>query len=724
MHERRRATWRAVACLMALIICSAGIAVAPSATLQAQSRDSVDTRQRLTTGIKRFQSRWRRLWQESIIARNGGWMTMSEVRNDEAYGVNTPNVLRLYALTCYVEYAPFQAVYAPRLTGRQFFDSPASSIEGGSPELNLRLPLRVNAKGNDVAVCPRWIPAEIGIMVDEGERLDLALTVPQRKRARALRDTLLQRLAAAASRYPNDQWIAGQRVRFLVDNHAFADALRVAASCGASPWCAALEGLVQAQLGALVPAENAFRRSMRTSRSSADVIVADASVADASVADAPCADTTPRPLLPQAARLTLRSRSCDEWRDIANRMWWLAQPLWHTPGNMRLVEHYARRTMLTLRTVTDEDERYNWRASAGGDALQEVIMRFGWPTHTWWGGYEVDNFLADFALRQRNQAESPYTVKEYAPDRLSLMPDYRAIASPFDAQDADWQWERPERVVPDRWTPAEHMHVPLRLSRLPAGQTMVLRRDSSLQYGHVIDDPVRNLDPSETSLLRAHMFASASPDDIRAIADTVLPFGVSLRLSARLRAEPSVISIEIPNRNANEPAHRRRFGLRPPPSLAQMGATDVALSDPAFILMPDFGAPPILDPDSAIARLTGSVQLPRNVPLALYWESYGFAVGDTVDVQLRILRDDGSALRSIGAFFGVVEAQRDSVSIRWREPDPGRNAREIPAMKPTVARAVSVDIRNLAPGSYVFSVEMTRPDGVSARGERRVEIVR
>jgi hypothetical protein len=122
--------------------------------------------------------------------------------------------------------------------------------------------------------------------------------------------------------------------------------------------------------------------------------------------------------------------------------------------------------------------------------------------------------------------------------------------------------------------------------------------------------------------------------------------------------------------------------------------------------------------------MTGSLQLPRTAPLALYWESYGFVPGDTVDVEIRIARrEDVGALRRLGAALGVADGMRDSVSITWREPDPGRSAQEIPARIATVARAISVDLRNLVAGTYEFSVEMTRPDGVRARGVRRVTII-
>lgn len=237
-------------------------------------------------------------------------------------------------------------------------------------------------------------------------------------------------------------------------------------------------------------------------------------------------------------------------------------------------------------------------------------------------------------MGRRNQAEYPYTIKEYAPDRVAVVPDYEAIAQPYNALDSHWQWERPEDVVLERWFPPEHMKLRTPLARLPEGQSVMLRRDNSILYGHAINSPVNGLDPDARGELRAHLWSGGAPGDERVVTDTLLPLNGTLRFTTPLPATPTVLSLEVPSRNAYEPAHRRRFGVRTPPSLSQMSGGEVGMSQPAFIVLPAFGAPAITNPDAAIARLAGSVDLPRDVPHALYWESYGFAPGDTLDVQL------------------------------------------------------------------------------------------
>ncbi len=689
----------------------------PVSPLESQNRDSVQTRQRLERDIGRFQNRWRDQWQQSMIERGAGVFNFENRELiDFEFGNYTPNILRLVALSCYAEYAPFPVLYALPLNA---FEKAAqeratpteySSVQPGTDGvLNLLLPTRVNARGNDLAVCPRWIPEDEGIPPDEGERIDLALSIKRRSDIMKRRAELLATLGKAADNAPHDGWITGQRVRFLIDNFELEPALQVATDCTSSrEWCSALAGLVLTQTGEFARADSAFDYAYAAGIAPRKLV---------------CADTTARPLFELNARLSQNSASCDQWQAITQTTWWLSDPLWSVPGNARRAEHYARRTMLTLRTVRDEDERYNWRKSAAGDALEETIMRYGWPSHTWWGGSLVDNLIAEYAgKRLRLQPEYPYTAKEYAPDRIALVPDFAAVESPFTAVDSHWQWDKPEDAIRERWFPTEHTVPTLQLARLPEGQRVVLRRDSSLQFGWVIDNAVTQLDSADVSVHRAVLMAGENAATTRAVADTVLPRGASLKLAGTFAPTPVVLSLEIPQRSWLEASHRRREGFIPPPALSQMSDTSVALSDLALVRLPAAGARPPDHPDSAIAQLFGSTVLPREMPLALYWESYGFALGDTIDVEIRIVRRDGSTVRSVIAALGLTDAQRDSVSIRWREPDPGRNSRELPGIRPTVARALALDIRNLVPGNYSFIIEMRKPQGGVARNERRVEI--
>ncbi len=704
----------------------------------ATDKDSLNMRKDLQKRITRFHRTWRNAWQESLIKRGLVNINLPMTMNDYSFRNFTPEVKRYQALLCNAGWIGEAGmanaegnldgtnVRAPsrdrpgasqRMVDAAMTSTATEDGEMGSPVSNGFL----NAQGLDVMrrirgdrdkgqVCPLWVADEDIIPIDEGERIDFALPVARRPWIRRSRDTVITRLAQAAQKFPGDGWVAGQRVRFLVDNADLDQAVSAARECSASEaWCAALLGYAHEQSGNFTSADSAFRRSV---------------AAEFSATSGVCVDTTAFVLLAPGPRRAMRDRPCTEQRDVADKLWWLADPLWGEEGNERFAIHYSRRTSMLLRSAFGEDERYVWRAVAGGEALQEAIMRYGWPTHTYWGGYSMDSAMDVARQSVLMQPEPPYTSKEYAPDRVALVPAFTAIDSPFVAKASDWPMERPDSISQEQWWPFEHLAFPSRIATLDEGQSFMLRRDSTILYGIAIDDPIHMLQPGVPSLPRLLLLASTSPASIQTVSDTLLPFGRSLRTGGHLAPEPQVLSIEVPGRVPREVAHRRRFGITPPPSLAQMSDTDVAVSDPVFVLLSQRGASAPTDPAMVREQMAGSLSLPRSVPFALYWESYGFAPGDTVDVEIRISRrDETSALRQLGAALGVADAKRDSVSIKWREPDPGRASQQIPARIPTVTRAISVDLRNLEPGTYVFLVEMARPDGTRAQGERRVTIV-
>ncbi len=727
--------------LLGAIIMTPAPASASVVMVQPPDKDSIELRKDLVKRISRFHRTWRDAWKESLIDRGQVNINLTQTQNDYNFRNFTPEVRRYQALLCYtgwlgeVDMANAEAqlygtnVAAPvsvrerasvvdRMVAASAArsapsgeDSPsisASTIGGNS--LSLENPRRVRGDRNKGQVCPMWVPEEIGIPLDEGERLDLALPIGIRPIVRRARDTVITRLTQAAQRYPNDGWISGQLVRFLIDNSDFDRALSVARACTSDEaWCAALEGLVYEQSWQLQDAERAFRRSVAAEKKSAGV---------------PCADTTVLVLLPAGPRREARGLPCEVQAELGERVWWMSDPLWSIPGNERFVAHHARRTHLALRSAFEEDERYVWRAVAAGEALQETIIRYGWPTHTYWAGYQMDSAINIGRESVMMQAEPPYTSKEYAPDRVTLLPDYRAINNPFEARATDWPLGRPDSISQDDWWPTEHVAFPRRIALLPEGQTLMLRRDTSVLFGIAIDDPVHQLDPRVRTPIPVAIVASTSPVDIRTIADTTLPPGVSLRANGHLKSAPSVVSVEVPGRVSTEIDHRSRFGITPPPSLSDMLPGEVGVSDPVFVLLPERGDKAPLEIEPVLNQMVGSLEFTREAPVALFWESYGFVPGDTVDVEVRIVRrDENSVLRTLGAALGVADGRRDSISIKWREPDPGRDAAVIEARVPTVARTIAIDLRNLAAGSYAFIVEMSRPDGSRARGERRIEIL-
>ncbi len=706
--------------------------------------DSAAMRADLLRRVTRFHRTWREVWQASMIDRKQVIVNLELLRNDLAYGNVTYEGLRYQSILCSAgwlgeaELAAAQAnpqggdqrvdlsVPRPTATERLLATLQAPGTAAPDPEaalplatapvppgppqaLNLLSSRRVRGDLDKGQVCPQWVPDGVGLPIDEGERIDFALPVAVRPRITRARDSLITRLAEAQALFPGDDWIVGQLVRFQLDNADVIGARRTLATCGGTPtWCEALRGLVLAQAGESGPAEAAFRR---------------ADAAAVLGVRGTCADTSAFALLPDGPRREAHGLPCEEQRALEARLWWLADPLWSVPGNPRYTEHQRRLTTLALRSRFDEDERYVWRRTGGGEALRETVVRYGWPTHTYWGGYLLDEQLNKGRSRVMMQPNPPYTAKEYAPDRVTLLPTWSALEAPLRAVPDDWQLVRPESMRLTDWWPAEHMALAPRIYTLPDGQMATLRRDHTLRLAMAVDDPVRGLEGDVATLPGVQLLASTGPDALAVVADTTFTIGAPLRVIGDYRGGATLLSLEVPGRVPLEVSHRRRFGFQPPPTLAELPDDALAVSEPVIGRLDQPGDAVPIDPDDVLRRMAGTLSFARDTPLALYWESYGIAVGDTADVEVRIARrDDRSALRAFGAFFGVADARRDSISIRWREPDPGRAAVAIATRIPTVGRALALNVSNLAPGRYAFIVVMTRRDGTRAQAEREIEV--
>lgn len=171
-------------------------------------------------------------------------------------------------------------------------------------------------------------------------------------RARA---RLLRELAAAGRRLPGDDWILGQRVRYLVE-HGRADlAVIVTQACqGTRWWCDALEGFARHAGRDYEGADHAFDRALRGMG-----------------AEQRCAWTDLSPLLEDDAG-PYRTRPCAERVVLDERIWWLAHPLYSRAGNDLRTEHYARHTMALLLEHAETPYGLPW----GVDA-RELIVRFG-----------------------------------------------------------------------------------------------------------------------------------------------------------------------------------------------------------------------------------------------------------------------------------------------------------------------------------------------------------
>jgi hypothetical protein len=91
--------------------------------------------------------------------------------------------------------------------------------------------------------------------------------------------------------------------------------------------------------------------------------------------------------------------------------------------------------------------------------------------------------------------------------------------------------------------------------------------------------------------------------------------------------------------------------------------------------------------------------------MGVYWETYGWTAGDSVDVAIVVTRKEQiSKLRRLGMLIRVAHDINGSVAVRWGEPQPGHSSWTIPGVVPIQARSVYVDLSRLEPGHYAVTV--------------------
>ena len=681
--------------------------------------DSAVVRRALLRNIMQFQTAWRLAWQRSEVSRHGA-LQLSLVREDIGMGLNSPEVQRFRAIRCSAGFTSDGALVmeqtnAPtgdfRTDTRTTRTAVVERMRAGARAMDAlsQQAQRTERSARDKStVCATWTPGTDYVPLDEASDPDLALMTSLRARLRRDRDSLLTRLDIAAGRFPADTWIAAQRVRFALDQQDTMRAMLAAERCrGDAAWCGALLGVVFERRDAPLQADSAFVQALALRRARPDN---------------DCSDSMLIFVLDDASKQRLATLPCQPRRALIDTLWWLADPLWSEPGNDRFVAHYAREAWIRLRAAATEDERFTWRSEGGGEALRATIMRYGWPSHTYWGGRFLDEEITQARERVRMEANPPYLALEYSGGRAAFMPSAVLLMRPYDSGADDWATQHAPVSSTDRWWPREHMRRRLPVVPMPAGQLAQWRRDSTVLVAIAIDAPTPERAPDPVDATIATLLASAGPGDVREIARRENPADSTLRLKGHVRAAPFILSVEIAPRVAHEPWHRLRRGVRPPTPLRQMRADEIAVSEPIIIDGSTSSDEPVTA-DDAVRRMLGGETVRRDRAVGVYWETYGFGSSDTLDITVQLVRDDepGSA-RRIGAALGLADSRRDSVSIRWRTPDARYGSTVIVAARSTIARSVTLDLRALPRGAYIVRTTVRHADGRGAANFRRITV--
>lgn len=388
--------------------------------------------------------------------------------------------------------------------------------------------------------------------------------VPEPPRITSARNHLLATLDSAARRSPSDGWIAGQRVRYLIEAGRTQDAIDATAACEAERWwCSALQGLALHVAEHYVVADSAFARALREMPEGQR-----------------CEWLDLRLVAPDRLERQLSRGDCAERAQLAADLWRVSQPLWSVSlgGNDLRTEHFARLTMAKIFERSENGHGIAW----SGDS-RELLVRYGWAE--WFTRGETLPHSMDGPRVTGHDREPSYY---FFPD-VTFSSGFPRLTS------ESWNLRNP--LARTRYAPR---HVE-RLTELPHQLTRFARGDS-MQIVAVFQS-------RDTAITKD----STNARIVSLVGDRFLSGGASpdgRTASLTLPRNPAVVSIEVRGARSKHAA-RARYMVEPLP------CSDMCLAD--MLLFRSVGAA-----DSTLERALqhalGEMRHASRDPLGIYWE--------------------------------------------------------------------------------------------------------
>lgn len=482
----------------------------------------------------------------------------------------------------------------------------------------------------------------------------------ERPRIAAARHQLRASLDSLGAIDSTNDYIAGQRVRYDVEAGDTAGASAAVRHCAATPWwCHALRGLVAHRAGAEAVSAAAF---------------------DSALAEMPdtlrCAWLDVRLWLPSGARVDRRpdSGNCAARAVSSARVFWMAAPLLTWRRNSARDEYLSRRTLAKLLSGTVTPQYSSWRWDS-----EELMLRFGWPDQ--WAREEAP-------VGSMNFLDASVMGDEPRPS-FSVVPDRRALESPFTARPGDWRLSG-DRGAFMRYAPGWLRSIdtlPVQIARFRrSGDSMVV---VAAYDGHAL------LDSGSTTLVAAaSLSAGLEAESTLALgATTSAPTGaVVLEAPAR----PALASVEVFD-SVGGRAARWRAGLAPLPESAPI--SDLLVGKAGTAADPS-------SPDGAARTAVSRLSFTMRDTLTLYWETYVKPPpGTRTRITVRLTKAAG-VLGRVGRALGLAHAQAGP-GVSWEDAE----ADSIPG------RSLRFGLKDVPPGRYrvEVTVETTHSHGTAAR---------
>lgn len=472
------------------------------------------------------------------------------------------------------------------------------------------------------------------------------------------RRVLLGVLDQASALLPGDSWIAGQRIRYLVEAGEEGEAVEAARSCRAERWwCAALEGYALHESERFGPAQAAFDTALAH-------MPADERARWTDVSD----------LLRPDDQRALRRMAEPERAELVRRLWWLADPRWDDDANDRLTEHYARWTMHLMQHRARQVDRTAWR-----DDTREIVVRYGWFTA--WERYQP--------LFYGSSGDGLIAYND--PRTWEWLPPLGNVRAPQTLRGDEWPLVE-ETPTATRYAPeyvSRVMRLPHQLAVFPRPEGAVLVAGYALH----LDSLPKN------ARLHATAVAMSDVDGERAVSPWQ-PTAAAGAFRLELPGHPAVVSLEVREDSARLFARVRR------------GVTwhaDARVSDLLLLAHPE-ARPESLDEAARIAR--GSADVAPGEQVGVFWEMYDLPA-DSMTVRVGLVAPQaGWARRQLEA-IGVARGSRP-VRMGWREAGAG----EAIAAR-SIAIGIPAGLR---PGAYTLEVSINAPNRAPAIARRTITV--
>jgi hypothetical protein len=489
---------------------------------------------------------------------------------------------------------------------------------------------------------------------------------PEPVSIRQQRSRLLALLDSAGTEFPADDWVAGQRVRYLIEDGQGKAAIHAALACrGEAWWCSALLGFAYHDARDYVRADSVYLAAL-----------------DLMPARVRCDWTDVSVLLDEYTVRSYRRTQCGtpERAAYESRLWWLAKPMYSMPGMDTRTEFLARMTMTRMLEQAPSPHTMGFDVDE-----RELLLRYGWP-RAWSRGGRIPGTM-----------EVNIIGHEPTPS-YQFLPPATLANSPAMSDSVDWEDGVPP--VHARYAPAYAQRI-----RALTHQSALFRRGDSAAVV-VAWDATRA--PIGTDQQRELAVVLARADSLKPVVTRDAHAPLRGHIIASGPWGQLLFSAEM-HADGIDTIARARYGMRPPYAI---GAR-VTLSDMLFFAHYD-SLPATLD--EAAVHAMPSIRLRSSDKLGVYFESYGTnPAGEKLKVTITVAREEqepGFIRRRLQALRLSPQSSPVSITI---EDQSKRGERMTP-------RAAYLDISTLKKGAYIVQLEVEVAGQYVVRSEKSIEV--